>query len=101
MKGRSRFSVLFFSSLSLWERAGVRGTATGKNRNEDFPRRTFSPHPNPLPKGEGNWSTAGRFAEAVVLIMIVLVSATYAQETDRIDAQLTNTPAPTYVIRNA
>jgi acetyl-CoA C-acetyltransferase len=30
-------------SLSLWERAGVRGEASS----------TVSPHPNPLPKGEG------------------------------------------------
>src|SRR5256886_114703 len=30
-------------SLSLWERAGVRGEASA----------TVSPHPNPLPKGEG------------------------------------------------
>jgi imidazolonepropionase-like amidohydrolase len=36
-----------------------------------------------------------------MLIIVAIVNATYAQETERIDAQLTNTPAPTYVIRNA
>lgn len=101
MKKNSRFSVLSFSTLSLGERAGVRGAATGKNRNENFLRRRFSPRSDPQPKGEGNWRAAVRFTEVGVLIMIALVSVIYAQDTDRTDAQLTNTPAPTYVIRNA
>src|SRR2546425_10118684 len=39
----------------------------------------------------------------VTLVTFILATAfnAVAQDTDRIDAQLTNTPAPTYVIRNA
>src|SRR5438105_12856931 len=39
----------------------------------------------------------------VTLVTFILATAfnVAAQDTDRIDAQLTNTPAPTYVIRNA
>lgn len=38
----------------------------------------------------------------ISILLILVVSATaLAQETDRIDASLTNTPLPTYVIRNA
>jgi imidazolonepropionase-like amidohydrolase len=38
---------------------------------------------------------------ALVLSIPVLSERVSAQETDRVDAQLTNTPAPTYIIRNA
>jgi imidazolonepropionase-like amidohydrolase len=40
------------------------------------------------------------FAPLLVLVLL-LSGASYAQDTDRTDAQLTSTPAPTYVIRNA
>jgi len=35
------------------------------------------------------------------MVIVSVTAPAGAQETDRIDAQLTNTPAPTYVIRNA
>lgn len=38
---------------------------------------------------------------AFVVLTLALTPSLRAQETERIDAQLTNTPAPTYVIRNA
>jgi NADH-quinone oxidoreductase subunit M len=39
--------------LSLWERAGVRGSfAEFQHRTAESP--PASPHPNPLPEGEGN-----------------------------------------------
>jgi imidazolonepropionase-like amidohydrolase len=37
----------------------------------------------------------------VVFVSLSLAPAARAQDTDRTDAQMTNTPAPTYVIRNA
>jgi len=50
-------------------------------------------------------SEAARHLAALVavalLITLPLSRATHAQDTDRTDAQMTNTPAPTYVIRNA
>jgi imidazolonepropionase-like amidohydrolase len=59
----------------------------------------FAPHPDPLSKGEGVRIT---FAFVVLIGAILLwSSAAFAQDTDRVDPQLTNTPAPTYVIRNA
>lgn len=36
-----------------------------------------------------------------LLVTILFVPPAFAQDTDRADAQLTNTPAPTYIIRNA
>lgn len=36
-----------------------------------------------------------------VLVLVPLAQNARAQDTDRTDAQMTNTPAPTYVIRNA
>jgi imidazolonepropionase-like amidohydrolase len=41
------------------------------------------------------------FCVLLICSVLLSVATTYAQETDRIDAQLTNTPPPTYVIRNA
>src|SRR2546430_5104682 len=47
-------SRLSKNSVSLWERAGVRGAAseTGIERSAIL-RYPLDPHPNPLPKGEG------------------------------------------------
>ncbi len=36
-----------------------------------------------------------------ILLTLVLSATAIAQDTDRIDPKLTNTPLPTYVIRNA
>src|SRR5947209_11417829 len=61
-------SRLWPDSLSLWERAGVRvRSIAGETKGKEFlSSRAVSPHPNPLPKGEGNnrhltlslWETA-------------------------------------------
>lgn len=52
------------------------------------------------------WLSRGPFGLGVVLIVALLVPLSLpfnarAQDTNRSDAQMTNTPAPTYVIRNA
>ena len=57
-----------------------------------------APHPIPLPKGEGDRAS---ILIALVLSVLLLSTIAVAQDTDRIDASLTNTPKPTYVIRNA
>src|SRR5918992_979985 len=36
-----------------------------------------------------------------ILLTLVLSATAFAQDTDRVDPKLTNTPLPTYVIRNA
>src|SRR5256714_8736534 len=42
------------NSLSLWERAGVRGAASERGiERSAILRYPLDPHPNPLPKGEG------------------------------------------------
>jgi imidazolonepropionase-like amidohydrolase len=46
-------------------------------------------------------SAFGRAALAFALLALPLVRPASAQDTDRTDASMTNTPAPTYVIRNA
>ena len=45
--------------------------------------------------------TARLFASVMVLISLSCTLVVFAQDTDRIDPQLTNTPLPTYVILNA
>src|SRR6266851_4751915 len=65
-------------------------------------RRTSPPTPLRARRGELNfWSPGLRLTLVAVLVWPLLVGTAAAQDTDRIDAQLTNTPAPTYVIRNA
>src|SRR5262245_60168132 len=88
-------------SLSLWERVRVRaeGSARNKKKNIFLSSRSFAPHPVPLPKGDDGCSFLSILMLA--LLMLVSISAAIAQDTDRIDPQLTNTPLPTYVIRNA
>src|SRR6266480_1557008 len=50
-------SRLWPVSLSLWERAGVRvRSIAGETKGKEFlSSRAVSPHPNPLPKGEGTF----------------------------------------------
>jgi imidazolonepropionase-like amidohydrolase len=97
MKKRSTFVEKVADSLSLWETAGVRAEGSAKGKNiSSFPR-SCAPHPVPLPKGKG----VGVLPIVVVALLLILSSTVFAQDTDRIDPQLTNTPLPTYVIRNA
>ena len=46
-------------------------------------------------------SAAAGVALAFALLLLPLAPAASAQDTDRTDASMTNTPPPTYVIRNA
>src|SRR5438094_581338 len=50
-------SRLWPDSLSLWERAGVRvRSIAGETKGKEFlSSRAVSPHPNPLPEGEGTF----------------------------------------------
>ncbi|MFN2491520.1 MAG: amidohydrolase family protein [Pyrinomonadaceae bacterium] len=55
---------------------------------------------------ESTWATGVRrysfmFMAVVLLLLRADAGAVLAQDTDRVDAQMTNTPALTYVIRNA
>ena len=45
--------------------------------------------------------TIVRGSVTLVLVSVIFSGTAIAQDTDRTDAQLSNTPAPTYVIRNA
>jgi hypothetical protein len=44
-------NVLFFDSLSLWERVGVRAYLLTQIEGAD--KKVGAPHPSPLPEGEG------------------------------------------------
>jgi imidazolonepropionase-like amidohydrolase len=86
-------------SLSLWERVRVRAEGSARNKKESIflSSRSFAPHPVPFPKGEGV-----RTLQLVIVALLLTFSSTAnAQDTDRIDPQLANTPLPSYVIRNA
>ena len=52
---RTRAASIGNNSLSPWERAGVRvRSIAGETKEKEFlSSRAVSPHPNPLPKGEG------------------------------------------------
>jgi imidazolonepropionase-like amidohydrolase len=48
-----------------------------------------------------NFKAATRLAASFLFVALACISQARAQDTDRSDAQMTNTPLPTYVIRNA
>jgi len=75
------------------------GTASRSERDQGTTpilRRAFIP----LTTVRGS-VTAGLFASVMILISLSCTLVAFAQDTDRIDPQLANTPLPTYVIRNA
>ena len=54
----------------------------------------------PLATARGS-VTAGTFLRSILLIPLLFAVVLRAQDTDRVDPQLTNTPPPSYIIRNA
>ena len=99
MKSYEPFVKTVAGSLSLWERVRVRAEGSEYKRQSFVFSRSCAPHPVFLPKGEG-------VSTLLVLMIVAFVFSissmtAIAQDTDRIDPQLTNTPLPTYVIRNA
>src|SRR5689334_14283435 len=75
------------------------GTASRSERDQ---RRTFILRRAFIPLTTVRGSVrAGLFPSVMILISLSCTSAALAQDTDRIDPQLANTPLPAYVIRNA
>ena len=99
MKKPGFFVNTVADSLSLWERARVRAEGRENKMRTFLFFRSSAPHPIPLPGGEG---VRALFVVMIAALVFSLAAVTaFAQDTDRIDPQLSNTPLPTYVIRNA
>ncbi len=87
--------VPFSVPLSLWEKAGARGNRENPGLQSSRPAHT-SPHPDPLPKGEGDLAGNRPLAAFLVLAALILAAAPAggsSPETSPLEASAANPPA--------